>query len=174
MTSNPETFNFITARNDADIENMITTIYHKTRIRVSRDDPLLAMYYVNCFMAGRLEETMRQVMEDYSRRMFDVTKQTSTDATGKAESIVNGAIKASESIVHAAITDSASAIRAESVKAMRDIKAAHEGIEKTIGGLVDNGKLSNASIQKTAGMALIASAVAAVAGLAALAVSLLR
>lgn len=174
MEGEPDTLDFVSARYDEDIEALITLIYHKCRLRITRDDPELVSYYIGCFTAGRLEVSMRQVMEDYVRRLSEVTEKVNADAVDKANKIVNGAIEASGKIVTAAIRDSASAIREESKKALNEIEGSRDAAIKSLDGKLNGAKGSGEVIVRTSRMALVASMVAAAAGVLALVVSFLR
>ena len=168
MTTDSNTFDYISVNYDEDVEALLTVLYHKTRLKIGRDDPLLAMYYTNCFMAGRMEVAMRQVMDEFVRRNMDMNDKANADANDKAEKIVNSAIKAAERIVQAAITDSAAAIREESQKGLADIREKQDTIKQAVAEQVKRLNVATMAMSKKFVWALYVSGIAAIAGLSAL------
>lgn len=168
MDNADDRFSFVTAENDKDLENLITALFHRCRVSVTSDDPMMVMYYTVCYMAGRLEVAARQAHDEANRSALDLAEKVNADATEKAESIVNGAIKASESIVSNAIRDSASAIRTESAKALADFEAIRGKVEESVLESISKIKYADTKTQKTARWALMISALGAMAGIAAL------
>jgi hypothetical protein len=174
MADGLESFDFVSARSDEDIENLVTGVYHKFRLRISRDDPLLAMYYINAYMAGRLEVSMRQVMEDYVRRLSDVTEKLNSHSLEKANKIINGAIGTSGRIISSAVKDTAIAIRDETKKGVADVHYAEDAALKAIGHKLNDIKNSDKTLRRSMTISAYVSAVAALAAFAALAVAFLR